>query len=311
MNNTLLAHQYRIASIVLNYNSADDVDAILPQLLAQEGIQHSIILVDNASQPEQVAKLQQVFFRHCPSGYVLSPQSMLDVCSAESAANCYLVLNNENRGYSAGNNIGIKLAEALGAKAVLVANPDMRIENPVYVSELATTLFGDEVCCIASSRILGLDGNDQNPLREPSFVQELAWPISAVMRRLGLGGRYIMPVTGGSPVVVPKVSGCCLMIRMDFLLETGFLDENVFLYCEEPILSSKARSVGKRIIFNPALKAVHAHHPSKKGSSSHHMLLFIESRRYYLERYSAYGRIRRMLMSLSYSILELLHNARS
>lgn len=306
-----IANQYSIASVVLNYNSADDVDAILPQLLAQAGVQHSIIVVDNASEPEQVAQLKNVFSQHCPAGIMTTRQNMLHDCQAASPHTCYLVLNDENRGYSAGNNVGAKLAIALNANAVLISNPDMRIDNPSYVSGLAVTLFSDSSFSVVSSRILGIDGEDQNPLREPKFFEEFAWPISAVRRRLGLGGNYIIPVSGDVTITVPKVSGCCLMIRTEFLLESGLLDENVFLYCEEPILSSQVSRAGKKIVFNPALSAVHAHHAEKKGNSSNHMLLFIKSRRYYLTHYSSYGAVKKILMLFSYYILQLIHKRRA
>tara|TARA_R110001583_G_C5668777_1_gene410468 strand:+ start:1217 stop:1450 length:234 start_codon:yes stop_codon:yes gene_type:complete len=50
--------KYRIASVVLNYNSDADLKVSVPQLLAQQGIHHSLIIVDNASQPECVERTQ-------------------------------------------------------------------------------------------------------------------------------------------------------------------------------------------------------------------------------------------------------------
>lgn len=302
---------YYVAIIVLNYNSADDVEVILPQLLAQQDVCHALIVVDNASKPEQVVKLMQVFADNCPAGIITTQQNMLQAGNDKSERNCFLVLNDENRGYSAGNNIGIRLAEALGTDAVLIVNPDVRIDNPLYVKSLATTLFGDENFCIAASRIIGLDGKDQNPLREPTFIEEFAWPFTELMRRFGFGGSYNLPVDGDSTISVPKVSGCCLMIRGDFLSKSCLLDENVFLYCEEPILSSKSRRAGKKIAFNPALLAVHAHQAGKKGNTSQHMLMFIKSRRYYILNYSGYGAIRKRLLLFSYCLLELIHKSRT
>ena len=97
---------------------------------------------------------------------------------------------------------------------------------------------------------------------------------------------------------------------MEFLRATNYLDEGVFLYCEEPILAARVRRAGGHIVFVRSLSAVHAHVRSEKGSSSGRMLLFIKSRRYYLIRYSSYGSLQRLLLGASYQLLTALHKIR-
>ena len=297
-----------IASVVLNYNSAADVEVLLPQLRAQQDVQHTVIVVDNASPAAETQRLREVFAQSYPQGVVGSPEKVSSHIRIQSGKACaYLVLNHENHGYSSGNNIALRLAETLGVDAVLIANPDMRIEDQNYLLGLSAVLFADEKNCIAASRIVGLDDKDQNPLREPGFWDEFLWPRFALGRRLGQPASYVMPVTDKEPVPVPKVSGCCMMLRLRFLQAAGWLDERVFLYCEEPILSVKVGRVQGRIMFVSALSATHAHQRGQKGHASGNMLLFIESRKYYLNHYSTYNSVQRCFLSGSYAILELAH----
>jgi GT2 family glycosyltransferase len=218
----------------------------------------------------------------------------------------FIAFNHENRGYSAGNNVGIRLAELLQAEAVLIANPDMRIEDPFYLRGLADVLFSDSANYVVGSRIVGLDGKDQGPLREPDFWEEVFWP-RLLLSRVLPPRSFQLRTDGSTPMEVPKVSGCCLLIRASFLLTTNGLDENVFLYCEEPILSARVRAARGRIVHAPMLKAVHAHVHSDKGNASRRMLLFIRSRLYYLDRYSGQSTLRLIMLRTSYFLLALIH----
>lgn len=304
-----------IAVVILNYNSEKDLQICAEQIARQEGVHLSIILVDNASRPESLASIRSWLDAWRPeavSGTQGVVRAWIEQNTERAAAsgNVYLITNHENRGYSAGNNIGICLAEALGADAVLIANPDMRIENLNYLAELSQPLFADERNCITASRILGLDGKDQNPLRESTFWEELFWPrgyFKSIFKQIS----YVLPVLSQNPLAVPKVSGCCLMLSMEFLRATNNLDENVFLYCEEPILSARVKAAGGRIIYVPTVSAVHAHVKSEKGNAGKRMLLFINSRKYYLKTYSGYARWRLHLLFTSYSTLAFFNWIRS
>ncbi len=212
----------------------------------------------------------------------------------------------KNLGYSAGNNLGIRLANKLQADAVLIANPDMRIENPSYLAALSLHLFADDSNYIAASRIIGFDGKDQNPLRDATFWEEFLWPLTAIRQRLK-GNHYVQKITSSDPVYVPKVSGCCLLLRMSFLKATDYLDENVFLFCEEPILSAKVRKAGGAILYTPEITAVHAHIASQKGNSGNRMQLFIHSRLYYLQKYSGYSLWQIKALKVSYALLAWMH----
>ncbi|MBA3013506.1 MAG: glycosyltransferase family 2 protein [Desulfobulbaceae bacterium] len=300
---------HHVAVVILNYNSEKDLQICAEQISKQEGVHLSTILVDNASRTDSLQAIKSWLIDWRPdavSGPENEVQSWVRQHQGESRKNntVYLIENHENRGYSAGNNIGIRLANTLGANAVLIANPDMRIVDRNYLRELTVNMFSDPHCYVAGSRILSQDGVDQNPLREASFLEEFFWP-RCLFRRFGVQKSYVIPCPIDKSSVAPKVSGCCLMLRMDFLRDIGFLDEGVFLYCEEPILVSMVHRKNGKILYVPSAIAIHAHVKSEKGDSTKRMLQFIRSRKYYLYTYAGYQKWQLWLLSISYKTLAL------
>ena len=293
-----------MAVVILNYNSEKDLQICAEQVAKQVGIHLSIILVDNASKPDSLISIKSWLSNWRPNAIIGTPEEMHSKISINPEIvrrenTVFLIKNSVNLGYSVGNNIGIHLADILGADAVLIANPDMRIEDPNYLKELSQQLMNRPECFVAASRSLDLAGKDLNPLREASFIEELLWP-RFIFRRFFRQMDYVLQSSLEEPVVIPKVSGCCLLLRMDFLRKTGYLDEKVFLYCEEPILASRVHQASGNILFVPKIKAIHAHVANEKDISAQRMLLFIKSRKYYLKTYSGYKKWQLTLLSISY-----------
>ncbi|HEY6872882.1 MAG TPA: glycosyltransferase family 2 protein [Geobacteraceae bacterium] len=304
----------RIAAVILNYNSEKDIQVCAEQIARQLNVRLSIIIVDNASRPESLDAVRSWLAEWRPNAVRGTAEEVLtwvrqNAALAAESGRVYLIENHENRGYSAGNNIGIRLADALGTVGVLIANPDMRIEDQHYLKELSRHLFADPLNFVAASRIIALQGNDQNPLREATFWEELFWP-RWYLRRFFKQISYILSINEDKPIPVPKVSGCCMLLRMDFLRQIGYLDENVFLYCEEPILSARVHAAKGKILYVPTVTAVHAHVSSEKGNSASRMLQFIKSRKYYLKTYSSYSRWQLGLLSASYAVLKTYNRVR-
>jgi GT2 family glycosyltransferase len=298
----------RVGAVVLTYNSAADLPTSLDGLLAQQEIDTRIIVIDNASTPESLATMENVFRSRFPDGVIV------DIADANPTyldnATAIFVRNTHNRGYSAGNNIGARLAVYSGCDAVLIINPDIRISDHHLASTLWLGMQSSERCLIAAPRIVALDGRDEHPLREPSFWEDFLW-IRQYGPRKFRPPPYVITPSGTAPIEAEKLHGSCLMIRSCFLEHMGFLDEKVFLYSEEPILAARVRSaVGVMIVF-PELKVTHAHIASTKGNSSRRMIHFIRSRLYYFDTYSNHGPIKRVALHASYRLLELLHRTKA
>lgn len=310
----IMTNRPRIAVVLLNYNSDEDLFVSTKQLKRQTNADLTMIIVDNASSSESITKIKawsKTFDSNSLKGTTNEVFERINNDQIDSnVVSTFIVYNDENKGYSAGNNIGIRLADHLNVDAVLIANPDMRFESENYVYELTKTLFLDEKNIIAGSKIVGLDGKDQSPLREASFLEELLWP-RMLFPRIFKNRSYVLPYEADKIITVPKVMGCCLLLRMDFLRDIGYFDETTFLYSEEPILASQVKEKKGQIVFTPFIEVVHAHKASEKGNSSKRMLLFIKSRKYYLKKYSEYNQIQLFLLNFSYAVLAILHKIKS
>jgi GT2 family glycosyltransferase len=300
----------RVAAVLLNYNSEEDLFVSAEQLKRQTNVDLTMIIVDNASSLESIAKIKawsKIFDSNNISGTSNDVFELIqkDLINSNSVST-FIIYNNENKGYSAGNNIGIKFADHLDVDSVLIVNPDMRFKDENYVYELVKTLFSDKKYFVASSKIVGLDGKDQSPSREPSFLEELLWP-RVFFPKIFKNTDYIISYDKNKIQSVPKIIGSCLLLKMDFVRDIGYFDENTFLYSEEPILAAQIKEKKGKIAFNPFIEAVHAHKRSEKANNSKRMLLFIKSRKYYLKNYSGYNRLQLALLDLSYAVLAILH----
>jgi GT2 family glycosyltransferase len=282
----------RIAAVVLNYNSAEDTVACIDRLLNQRGTDLSIIVVDNPSSTAHRKHLENLVrsrWPGTPRGSWQEIKSQLSQPAYRPAL--FLLWAAENRGYSSGNNLGIAAAEALGCESVLIINPDARLEGDDCLITLHRGLMADQQNFAAGPRIRGLSGRDENPLREATFWEEFLWPVTILRRRFGRHSA-VAPIRPGSDAYeVPKISGTCLLLRMDYLRSGGYLDDAVFMYCEEPILVARIRRAGGRLVFVPNSSVLHAHRKSAKGRLSPRLLAFVRSRSYYLRTYSGYGRL--------------------
>ena len=255
-----------VVAIVLNYNSTKDTKKCIGYLQKQDYKDFHIVVVDNHSpEQEQVEELK----RFCK-------EQEID-----------LILSDTNNGFSAGNNIGIKKAIELHAEWVLIINPDVEIRNVHYVSYVMKEVEKWNRVGVAASRILLPTGVNQNPMRELTASEEILFPLEILKQKLRKSNYYkTEEVTG----FCEKVSGCCFFANVDFLKENNLLDEHVFMYCEEPILSKSLVQKGYRALYIDEIEAYHQHIDSEKpGNESKRMISFLNSRKYYIKKYSRYG----------------------
>jgi GT2 family glycosyltransferase len=146
-----------------------------------------------------------------------------------------LIRNAENRGYGAGNNVGLRAACEDGAEFVAVVNNDAVVEYPAMLSD-AESVF--RAC--ASIGVLS----------PPVFFQRHGWveqPVDARLHRALLsqaaeGGPR--PAFPGSVVPTSTFAGCCWMAPAAILAKVGPLREDLFLYHEELEYSVRLRRAG-------------------------------------------------------------------
>lgn len=253
-----------VAIIILNYNSSADCRKCIGFLKQQQDVEAEIVVVDNCSREEERKAVESV-------------------CKENG---CTFITNNENRGYNAGNNVGLRYAAEKGYEYALIANPDMEFPQNDYLLKLAQKMQSDEEIVICGSDIIGADGIHQSPMgKEGNWRSSFGW-IKDILHRKQKNEAYDFIDNHNESHYCHKISGCCLMLRMSFIKEIGFFDEKVFLYCEEAILSRQVEIAGKKMYYLATAQAVHRHVKSDKGDPVKRFKAWGKSRCYFIDRYS-------------------------
>lgn len=274
----------KIPVILLNYNSSADCRKCVGFLCRQRGVDLEIIIVDNCSRPDDRQAVE-----------VLCKESGLTYIPAK-----------ENRGYNAGNNIGLRYAASKGYKYALIANPDMEFPQTDYVRCLATAMEERPEVVVCGSDIVSPEGRHQNPQREATYWEELFWFLTTWSNRKS-NKWYLGNYTQSN--YCEKISGCCLMTRLSFINDIGFFDENVFLYCEESILSKQVRRANAKMYYLSSACAVHCHIEKSKGNPGKRLQLTFRSRDYYLRQYSGYKHIKLWILLQSKQLQRIMYKS--
>ena len=266
----------KVSAIILNYNSGSDSIKCIGFLLKQDYNNLDIIVVDNhSSDKEDCLKLQ----KYCDENKI------------------QFISNKDNLGYSAGNNIGLRAAIKDKADWCLIINPDVEIRDNTYISYVMKRKNDFQNVGAIGTNILNPDRSRQNPSRNLKLSEEILFPIEVIKQKLGIWDGYLMEDKTG---YCEKIHGCCLFLNRDFLLKADFLDESVFLYCEEPIQSKQIKKMKYNTLYIKEVTANHEHYRNQKaGSSGSRMKMFLKSRTYYINKYSEYSALGKKFAILS------------
>ena len=267
----------KIAIIILNYNSSADCRKCIGYLKAQQGVEQEIIVVDNCSRDDERKAVETL-------------------CKE---LGCTFIANSENKGYNAGNNVGLRYAAEKGYDFALIANPDMEFPKTDYLACLLAKMQEDKDIVVCGSDIIGADGIHQSPMgKEGNWRGSLGW-VKDIFGKKKKSDAYDFIDNYKESHYCHKVSGCCFMIRMSFIKEIGFFDEKVFLYCEEAILSRQVEIAGKKMYYLATAQAVHRHVKSEKGNPVKRFKTWGKSRCYFIDRYSNDHWLGRQIAKLS------------
>lgn len=208
--------------LIVSYNTREDVVALLADIerLASGA---KVIVVDNASHDGTIAQIASRF-----------PQ--VDVLS-----------NAENVGFARAVNQGLRRCTT---EFVFLLNPDIRLPDPDFFRRLLRT-------CLSSAHI-GAVGPLQYQRRSDGLHLNFTWSYwSPAGLRLVLGRRLGRRVQLPASLRVPFLNAGCLLLRTSALFEIGLLNEQYFLYGEEPDLCLKLRVLGYECRLEPRAWVVH------------------------------------------------------
>lgn len=263
-----------VSALIVNFRSTDWLLPCLESLVRNAPELRRVVVVENASGDGSAARIAGWAAGLEPARSVAPPE-LADLwqppapkpiamhrAAAEGPVNpgARLVLIDaaDNRGFAAGNNIGLRYIAACGDRsAVWLLNPDTLV-TPGALSSMQMRM--------ASDPKIGTCGAELRYLERPDRVQCHAGarfePWTARARHLG-EGEAVGSAKGPGEMEhrLGYVIGACLLASRAYLDRVGPMDERFFLYFEESAWQARAR--GRfRAAFAPDAVVYHHHHAS-------------------------------------------------
>lgn len=217
----------QVSCIVLNWNGWRDTVACLDALKECTYPRFQVIVVDNGSTDDSVAKIRSAH------------------------PDILLLQSEENLGFAGGNNIGIRYALAHGAEYIWLLNNDTT-PAPDALSALVAKALGDARIGAVSSICYYADS--------PATVQ--AWAGSRVNLWMGHGRISTEPHVDDW---FHTLNGTSVLIARAAVEDAGLLDEGFFLYWEDTEFCLRLRKKGWRIAAAADSRILHKVNASTGG----------------------------------------------
>ncbi len=202
--------------------------------------------------------------------------------SAELVADRYpkvtLISNKKNRGFSAANNQGIRIAR--GAY-ILLLNPDTLLREDTLSKCID---FMDAQPEIGALGVKMIDGSGRFL---PESKRGLPTPAVSFYKMTGLykwfekspkiNAYYQGHIAEDQSAEIEVLTGAFFMTRRNILIEIGGLDSDYFMYGEDIDLSYRIRKSGYKVYYFPETQIVHYKGESSKPMSLKRYLDFYKS----------------------------------
>ncbi len=217
----------KVGIIIINWNSFDLTHLCLKSIESINYSNYKVFLVDNDSSDDSLQKLVSEHPWIIP------------------------VVNNENLGFTGGNNSGIDIALKNGCEYILLLNNDTQVEED-FLSILVDKITSDNSIGAVQPKIYY------------EFDRSIIW---------NAGGRYNPVITKPSTIGENQIdngayessfesdwiTGCAFMFRSSLIREIGYTCELYFYGCFDDVdYSLKIRGKGYRLFFCADAKIYHA-----------------------------------------------------
>lgn len=290
----------KVSIVILNYKNWQDTIECLASVFDITYRPYCVVVVDNDSQNGSLDEIEKwLVARRIQSLRLTQQQSEQNDLNGNQVV---LIQSASNRGYSAGNNIGIRWAIRTGERYVLILNNDT-IVNKSFLEPLTEFLNDNSNAAMVGPKIFNLDGNiDINCARRKLELGDYIF-------RLGICGKlftgkywlrrhcYTGEYDFSAPRQVDVIAGACMLIRSMVLQQIGLLDEKSFLFLEEFILSEQLRRIGMQTYIVPSSTILHKSGQSiEKQNGTAMRKIEIKSLNYYMKEYQKYSLLKRGLI---------------
>lgn len=255
---------YQVAIVILNYNSWEDTLEEIRTCNEILGVKNfDIIVVDNCSPNNSAERLQEESLN---KGFVF-------------------IKSNINRGYAAGNNIGLRYAFDKGYTHALILNNDIIINNSDLILKLISVFKAEKSVAVVNPDIYSPDGY----LFNRDSIKPTFYDYTFGLLNYRKKGRNIEDKKGYGYVYRPQ--GCCMLVDLKKLKDIDYFDEKTFLYYEEPILAERLLLKGYLCVCCTTVSIIHNHSKTVKSVLNKKKIIKMknDSFSYYLRKYRHYN----------------------
>ncbi len=237
-----------ISFIIVHYKTYDYTKNVIDSILKyMTGVSIEIVLVDNASFDGSVDTLKNDFVDEMNKNILL------------------VIESEENKGFGYGNNMGFKVAKG---EYIVLINSDAELTGPIVQNTIEYLSMNTKVGAVTARLI-----NEHGKLDE-ACKRGFPDPKRALYYYLRLGKLFpsssrfnqykLNHLDEHKKHDVDAISGAFMVLPKRVLNESGYFDEEFFMYGEDLDLCFRIKEKGYRIVYNPTLGNV-IHYKGQSG----------------------------------------------
>jgi len=196
------------------------------------------------------------------------------------------VIANANRGFAAGNNVGIGRSRG---RYVMLLNPDTEVVGDA-LRTLLEYMDSHADVGVVGPRLLYADGRLQSSRRR--FPTPLTGFFESTLlqqwfpRNPWLARYYALDRPDDAESDVDWVVGAAMLVRREAIEQAGPLDEGYFMYSEEMEWCRRIKTHGWRVVYLPTATVVHHEgRSSEQVAAARHIYFQTSKLRYYRQVY--------------------------
>lgn len=266
--------------LIVNFNDYKSTKHLIDNIIDYQIIDH-ILIVDNNSSEKEKQKIKTI-----------------------KNQKIEIIYNDDNLGYSQAINIGARyLIEKYGEINLIISNSDIIIMSEEDLIKLVDLLNYEHIGLVAPNIMeRGLINRGMKRIK-PSTDILLNLPLLRYFvskKSLVYRDDYYE----GETSIVDAISGCFFLISSVNLQKINFMDENVFLYYEDYILSKKINDLGLMVVVANNVRVKHNFSVSvdRNIPESEKYLMLKKSQYYYHTTYNNVNSFQRSLLKISSSL---------
>jgi GT2 family glycosyltransferase len=226
----------KVFIVILNYNGKEVIKKCLASVFKIDYPNFEVVIIDNNSVDGSFEIARSTFSK------------------------ASFIKNEENLGFSAGNNVGIRFAIERMAQYILILNNDTEVEKD-FLKKLVEEGEKNKPSGILSPVIFNGDTKE-------------VWFSGGKINWLQMKSRHETDIKKEENYETEYITGCAMLIKAEVFKKNGLFDENFFLYWEDADFSVRANRSGFKNIVVSSSWIYHTEESQKNNKNKTYWLVF-------------------------------------